>query len=164
MIETARLLIRPMTLDDAPFVFELLNSPLWLQNIGDRGILTLEDAKRQIEEKYFPGYVDGLGNFLAIEKATGKSIGSCGLYKRDILDHPDIGFAFLPEFIGMGFGYESALALKAYAFKTLKIKKLLGFTLPENIASRALLEKLGLVEVGDFKFEEDKETLLLYST
>lgn len=164
LLETSRLILRPMQVEDAPFVFELLNSPLWLQNIGDRGIHTLEDAKKQIEEKYLPGYINGLGNFLVIEKKTGKFIGSCGLYQRDNLEHPDIGFAFLPAFIGKGFGWEAASALKKYAHDTLKLSTIFGVTLPKNISSCKLLEKLGLQIIGTYQFENDSDELLLYST
>lgn len=153
-----------MTVGDAPFVYELLNSPLWLRFIGDRGVHSLEDAEKQIVEKYLPSYKNGLGNFLVVEKQTGKSIGSCGLYQRDNLDHPDIGFAFLPEFFGKGYGWEAASAIKSYAFNQLKLTTLLGFTLPNNSASRKLLEKLGLRVTGTFQFEKESEELLLYST
>ncbi len=153
-----------MIIDDAPFVYELLNSPLWLKFIGDRGVHSLEDAEKQIREKYLPSYEKGLGNFLVEEKATGKPVGSCGLYQRDNLDFPDIGFAFLPESIGKGYGWEAASALKSYAFNQLKLNTLLGFTLPENTASRKLLEKLGLYEKGVYRFADDSEELMLYST
>lgn len=153
-----------MTVEDAPFVYELLNSPLWLRFIGDRGVHSLEDAEKQIVDKYLPSYKNGLGNFLVVEKQTGKSIGSCGLYQRDNLDHPDIGFAFLPEFFGKGYGWEAASAIKSYAFDQLKLTTILGFTLPNNSASRKLLEKLGLRVTGTFQFEKESEELLLYST
>lgn len=153
-----------MTIDDAPFVYALLNSPLWLKFIGDRGVHSLEDAKKQIQEKYLPGYENGLGNFLVEEKATGRSVGSCGLYRRDNLDFPDIGFAFLPDFLQKGYGWEAASALKSYAFDELKLTTLLGFTLPENTASRKLLEKLGLRVSGTYQFDGEPEELLLYST
>jgi RimJ/RimL family protein N-acetyltransferase len=153
-----------MTIQDAPFVLELLNSPLWLKFIGDRGVHSPEDAEKQIEEKYLPSYVNGLGNYLVEERATGKPIGSCGLYQRDNLTHPDIGFAFLPNYIGKGYGLEVARALKSYAFETLKLPTLYGITLPENKASRKLLENLGFQIMGTYQFDKESEELLLYST
>jgi ribosomal-protein-alanine N-acetyltransferase len=164
VLKTERLLLRRMNLNDAPFVFELLNSPLWLKYIGDRGVHSLEDAQKQIEEKYLPSYENGLGNFLVEERISGRSVGSCGLYQRDNLDFPDIGFAFLPEYIGRGYGWEAASAIKSYAFNQLKLSRLLGFTLPENTVSRHLLEKLGLSLTGSYQLDNDAEELLLYST
>ena len=139
-----------------------MNSPGWLANIGDRGITNIEKAKEYIEDKYLPSYVDGLGNFGVVESEENKLIGTCGLYKRDTLDYPDIGFAFLPEYFGKGYALECSMALRHYAFKELKIRKLYGFTLPNNEPSKKLLVKLGLELKGTYQFEDDPEELLLY--
>ncbi len=162
LFETQRLVLRKISNKDASFVFELLNSPGWLQYIGDRGVSDLKKAETYIEERYVPSYENGLGNFIVVLKETGKSIGSCGLYKRDNLDHPDIGFAFLPEYLGKGYGYEAASAMLDYALTDLKLQKVLGFTVDYNVASIKLLEKLGLKKTGIFQFEDDDEELLLF--
>lgn len=164
LLKTERLILRRLTLEDAFFIFQLLNSPGWLSNIGDRGVTNVESAKEYIESKYFPSYSNGLGNFVVVLKDTGNPIGSCGLYKRENLDHPDIGFAFLPEFFGKGYAYESATALKEYAMDQLKLEKLYGFTLPSNEPSKKLLRKLGMREEGIFRLGDDPEDLLLYTT
>ena len=163
-LETERLRLREYTVDDAPFIFELMNSEGWLNYIGDRNIKTVEDAKKYIEEKYLPSYtLNGHGAYIVILKETGKSIGSCGLYKREDLKHPDIGFAFLSEYLGKGYGYESAQAVVQYAKEKLKINTVLGFTLPENIASVKLLEKIGLQNCGTYLIKDDPQELLLFS-
>lgn len=162
LFETQRLVLRKISNKDASFVYELLNSPGWLQYIGDRGVSDLKKAEAYIEERYLPSYENGLGNFIVVLKETGKSIGSCGLYKRDNLDHPDIGFAFLPEYLGKGYGYEAASAMLDYALIDLKLQKVLGFTVDYNVASIKLLEKLGLKKTGIFQFEDDDEELLLF--
>ena len=162
MFQTERLHLRKINPEDAPFVFELLNSPGWLKYIGDRGISDLKKAEAYIEERYLPSYKNGLGNFIVVHKGSGKPIGSCGLYKRDNLEYPDIGFAFLPEFLGKGYGYEAASAMLKYALTDLKLEKVLGFTVDYNVASIKLLEKLGLKNVGTFQLEDDDEELLLF--
>ena len=162
MFQTERLHIRKIDIKDAPFVFELLNSSGWLQYIGDRGVSDLKKAEAYIEERYLPSYKNGLGNFIVVHKDSGKPIGSCGLYKRDNLEYPDIGFAFLPEFLGKGYGYEAAATLLEYALTDLKLEKVLGFTVDYNVASIKLLEKLGLKNVGTFQLEDDDEVLLLF--
>jgi RimJ/RimL family protein N-acetyltransferase len=162
VLHTERLHIRKLTLEDAPFIYELLNSPGWLTYIGDRGVNDLKNAEAYIEERYFPGYINGLGNFLVTLKDSNKPIGSCGLYKRANLDHPDIGFAFLPEYLGKGYGYEASSAILEYAFTDLNLQQILGFTVDYNVASIKLLEKLGLKKVGTFQFEDDDEELLLF--
>lgn len=164
LLETSRLQLRRLTIDDAAFTFELLNSPGWLANIGDRGISSIEKAKEYIETKYFESYVNGLGNFAVVLKDTGEAIGTCGLYQRDNLDYPDIGFAFLPMHFGKGYAFEAAFALKEYAFHSLKLERLYGFTLPTNEPSKRLLGKLGMKQKGTITFEDDPEELLLYAT
>lgn len=162
MFQTKRLQIRKITSSDAPFVFELLNSPGWLKYIGDRGVSDLKKAEAYIEERYVPSYKNGLGNFIVVLIETGEAIGSCGLYKRDNLEFPDIGFAFLPNYLGKGYGYEAASVILDYALTDLKLEKVLGFTVDYNVASIKLLEKLGLKNVGTFRLEDDHEELLLF--
>lgn len=161
MIETERLEIREYTLNDAPFIFKLMNSDGWLKNIGDRNIYTVADAEAYLKKNYMSSYeLHGFGPFLVTLKETGEPIGSAGLYKRNNLENPDIGFAFLPEFANKGYAFESAKAVMDYAFQTLKLKKILGFTLPENTSSIKLLKKLGLSEIGTYKYENGEELLL----
>jgi len=162
-LETDRIYLRRLSKDDAFFIYTLLNSPGWLEYIGDRGVSSIEKAVAYIEEKYLPSYKDGLGNFCVVQKNDDLPVGTCGLYLRDNLDAPDIGFAFLPEFIGKGYAYEASSALKDYALNDLKLEKLYGFTLPNNVASINLLKKLGLKESGTMQFEDDPEELLLFS-
>ena len=163
MIETERLQLRNYTLMDAPFVYSLMNSEGWLKNIGDRNIKTLGDAEYYIEVNYFSNYEKyGYGPYLVSLKETGMPIGSAGLFKRDDLEHPDVGFAFLPEFWHKGFAFEAADAVMQFALNNLNIKKIAGITLPNNLSSINLLKKLGLSEVGNYTFE-DGENLLLFS-
>ncbi|MEM6769270.1 MAG: RimJ/RimL family protein N-acetyltransferase, partial [Bacteroidota bacterium] len=56
MLPSPRLTYRKITLDDAPFILELLTSPGWLQYIGDRGVHDLESAQGYIKDKVFPAY------------------------------------------------------------------------------------------------------------
>lgn len=163
MIETERLRLRNYALADAPFVYNLLNSEGWLKNIGDRNIKTVTDAENYIQKNYFSCYEKyGFGPYLVSLKETGTPIGSAGLYKRDSLEHPDIGYAFLPEFWNNGFAFEATEAVMQFAKNTLNIKKIVGITLPNNTSSIKLLKKLGLAEIGDYTYE-DGEVLLLFS-
>jgi len=165
MIETERLKLTYFTLDEAPFVFKLMNSDGWLRNIGDRKIRTIEDARNYIAVNYFGTYEKfGYGPFLVSLKETGVPIGSAGLYKRDDLDYPDIGFVFLPEFWNKGYAYEAASAILQYGLSQLHLKIITGITLPDNFSSIKLLQKLGLSERGKYIYKDKNgETLLLFS-
>lgn len=165
ILETERLLLREVSTTDASSFYKLLTSEGWLTYIGDRNIHSVADAEAYIEKHYIPSYARlGYGSYCVLNKKTQEFMGACGLYKRDNLDHPDIGFAFLPNFHRQGYGYEAASAVIKYVFKELNIKTIVGFTLPQNTASINLLKKIGLARIGTYQFEKDKEELLLFST
>jgi RimJ/RimL family protein N-acetyltransferase len=78
------------------------------------------------------------------------------------LDGIDIGFAFLPEYERKGYGFESANKLIDLAFTEFGINEINAITRRENIASKKLLEKLGLKLVGITKVPNHNEEVLLY--
>lgn len=161
-IETERLNIRDYTLDDSPFVFNLMNSEDWLRNIGGRNVNSIDDAKNYLRKNYLSSYKKhGFGPYLVSLK-DGTPIGSVGLHKRHDLNYPDIGFAFLAAYFNQGYAFEAANAVMKFASEKLGIFKVLGFTLTENMNSIKLLKKLGLSETGIYNFE-DGEELLLFS-
>jgi [ribosomal protein S5]-alanine N-acetyltransferase len=141
--ETPRLVVRHAVVADAPFMYDLLNSPGWLQFIGNRNINTLDDALAYLEERVMPGYSTNGFGLNTVTLIDGTPVGLCGLLKRDALPNPDIGFAFLPQYSGKGYGYESASAVLAHATNTLRIKKVLAITDQNNTNSIGLLQKLG---------------------
>lgn len=165
LLKTERLRLRAFTLQDASFILELLNSPQWITNIGDRRVTDLKAAEKYIADRYLPLYDEtGIGAFVLELKDTQEIVGTCGLYKRPDLDHPDIGFALLPKHLKKGYAFEAANALMDYAKKELGISTILGITISENGSSRSLLEKLGLRHIDNIKMKGDDADLLLYST
>ena len=149
MIETERLTVRRITLDDAPFMVETLNDPGFLANIGDRGVRTIEQARTYIRERILASYdAHGFGMFCAGLKEDDRGIGIVGFVRREGLDGPDLGFAFRQAHTGQGYGTEAARALLAWARPTLALPPLLAITAPDNHASAALLGKLGFREDG----------------
>lgn len=159
-LTTDRLILRRLTITDAPFMLALLNSPLWLRFIGDRNVHTVDDARHYIVNGALNSYEQhGFGTYRVSLRETGDAIGTCGLHRRDTLPDVDLGFAFLPGFEGKGYGYEAASAVLTHAATELKLSRLTAFCNPDNRASIALIEKLG------FQFEKriqygDKESLL----
>jgi RimJ/RimL family protein N-acetyltransferase len=145
ILETERLVVRRLVLDDAAFMLELLNEPAFLQNIGDRGARTLTDARRYIARGPMASYRKfGFGLYLVELKDTAAPIGICGLLKRESLEDVDIGFAFLRRYWSQGFARESAAAVLHYGWTKLRLPRIVAITKPTNQASIALLEKLGL--------------------
>lgn len=143
--ETEQLLLRELTVADAPFIFDLVNEPAWIQFIGDKGVRTLEDAENYIITGPQKSYsTNGFGLWLVQLKELNIPIGMCGLIKRDALEHVDIGFAFLAVHNGKGYGFEAATAVLEYAKNKIGLKHILAITNPDNVRSIRLLEKLGL--------------------
>jgi RimJ/RimL family protein N-acetyltransferase len=163
-ITTKRLIIRPFSLDDDAFVLSLLNDPDWLRFIGDRGVRTREDARRQIADKYIASYArDGVGLMAVTLREAPAPVGMCGLIKRAGLADVDIGFAFLPEYRAQGYALEAARAVLAHGRDVLNIKRVVAITLPENTASIRLIERIGLRFESPVQLPDDKATLSLYA-
>jgi [ribosomal protein S5]-alanine N-acetyltransferase len=145
VLETKRLIVRRLTVDDAPFILELLNEPAFLRFIGDRGVRSEADAVKYITDVPLASYAKhGFGMFRVELKETGEVLGLCGLLQRDSLDAVDIGFAFLQRYWGKGYAYESASAMMDYARKVVGLTRLVAITAPDNESSRRVLEKIGL--------------------
>ncbi|MBQ4801253.1 GNAT family N-acetyltransferase [Aquimarina sp. MMG015] len=161
--ETDRLKLRAATIEDADFYLKLLNSPKWLQNIGDRNVKTTKDAETYITEKMTPQLERlGYSNYTVIRKSDNIKIGCCGLYDRDGIEGVDIGFAFLPEFEKKGYAYESSFKIKEIGISKFGIKKISAITIPENTSSQKLLEKLDFTFIKMIKIPNDDEDLMLY--
>ena len=163
ILETERLQLRELTLLDNAFILALVNSPSWLKFIGDRNIKTGEQAKTYLENGPLKSYSDnGFGLWLVETKPNKIPIGMCGILKRETLQAPDLGFAFLPEFIGKGFGMEAAAATVGFAKEKLKLQSLCAITVPYNQASIKVLEKVGLKFNKRISLPNNPEELLLY--
>ena len=162
--QTERLQMRPVSASfDKAFIFELLNTPKWLKNIGDRNIKSEEDAAAYINTKMTPKLEKlGYGNYVVIRKEDGAKLGTCGLYNRKGIEGVDIGFAFLPQYEKKGYAFESAKKLLTVAFDYFKITQISGVTIIENKASQNLLKKLGLEFKKIIKLPNDKVELLLF--
>jgi RimJ/RimL family protein N-acetyltransferase len=152
-----------MQVEDAHFFLKLVNTPKWKKYIGDRDVNTVEDAKNYIKERMLPQLIKlGFGNYLVIRKDDNLKMGTCGLYDREGIQGVDIGFAFLPEFEKKGYAYEAAQKVKTIGVEVFNISKISGITIPENIASQKLLEKLGLKFIKIISLPNDSEELMLY--
>tara|TARA_R100000935_G_scaffold10374_2_gene20739 strand:- start:1230 stop:1751 length:522 start_codon:yes stop_codon:yes gene_type:complete len=161
--ETERLLLMPTSVQDTSFILELLNTPKWLQFIGDRNVKTLAAAEVYIHTKILPQYEkNGFGNYTVSLKENSIKIGSCGLYDREGIDGIDIGFAFLPKYEKQGYAFESVSKIKEIAIKKFKLDKLSAITDKRNLDSQSLLEKLDLKFSNFIVLPKSDEELMLY--
>lgn len=146
-LNTERLLLRQATLNDAGFIFKLLNQDSFKKNIADKSIKTHKDAEHYIETAFLTPYkLDTFSPYVVCLKSNDKDfkqIGVCGLYKRPALQYPDLGYAFLDEFTGFGYALEAARCVIDHSLNVLRLKYLCALTDPENRASINLLIKCG---------------------
>lgn len=162
ILQTQRLVLRQLTPGDAPFIFELVNDPDWLRNIGDKGVRNLDDARGYILKGPVDMYARlGFGLWCVELKDSGTRIGMCGLIKRDSLEDVDIGFAFLPAFRALGYAREAAQATLAHARDALGMRRLVAIVSPHNADSAKLLEKIGFRKESRLALSADDEVDLL---
>ena len=165
ILETERTILREVAEDDAEFILDLLNQPSFIRYIGDRNVRTIDEARVYIESRLTKSYRKfGFGMWAVQLKETNVAAGLCGFVKRDSLPEADIGFAFLPQYAGQGYAFESAAAALEYGRNVLNLNPVLAITSKDNESSGKLLGKL------DFKFERlvklphDDEELKLFSS
>ncbi|MBI1751830.1 MAG: GNAT family N-acetyltransferase [Acidobacteria bacterium] len=151
-LSTERLIIRPFTLEDAPFILRLLNEPSFIENIADKGVRTVEQAAAYLTDGPLASYaVHGHGLWMVQHRSTGNPMGMCGLIKRDSLPEVDLGYAFCPEFWGLGYAREAAEACLAWGRAQKDLQTVLAIVSPGNAGSIRLLEALR------FRYEKTME-------
>jgi ribosomal-protein-alanine N-acetyltransferase len=152
-----------MTLEDADFVLELLNSPKWIKYIGNRNVHTIQSAMEYLESRVLADY-EALGfGFYIIERLKDrKRIGNCGLTRRDGMEHADIGYSLLERYEGHGFALEAAQAVLDYGFEVHKLDHIEAIVTRDNHQSRHLLKKLEMYYKRLITLPNDEEKLMLY--
>jgi [ribosomal protein S5]-alanine N-acetyltransferase len=161
---TARLRLRELAHTDAAFIRELVNDPAWLRFIGDRNVHSDDDARGYIDkirDGHYARYGFGLWAVEAFE--SGEPVGMCGLIRRDSLEHPDLGFAFLERHRGRGYAREAAAVVVGLARERFGFTKLLAITNSDNTASQKVLERVGFQFDRRLDWAETGEVLCLYA-
>lgn len=156
-LETERLILRPLQLSDAIFMFNLLTTDGWIKNIGNKNIQVMQDATNYIQMIMDRPNCD---YYVFENKISKQLMGLSTLIKRENQSHYDIGFAILPEFEKKGFAFESTKALLQAVEDSQAADKVIGITLKDNKPSIALLNKLGLIFSHDIV--ENEEELAIF--
>ncbi len=162
-LETTRLALRWFTPSDAELMLAIWNDPDFLEYVGDRGIRTVDDARTTLEEETLAMYSEfGFGPFRLALLGDGTPIGTCGIYKRETLADPDIGFALLPPFRAGGYAHEAARAVVRHAVNDLGFAHIKAIVSPRNRPSIRLIEKLGMSFEELIRLPDDDENVRLY--
>ncbi len=164
VLDSARLSLRYFTADDAGWVLRLLNEPTFISNIGDRRVRNVEDALDFLQQGPMAAYArDGFGMFAVELASTGCCVGMCGLLRREFTGEVDVGYAYFPEYSGMGYATEAAAAVIAWGRSACGLDRIVGFVSPHNMASIKVLQKLGMRYEKHAPIAEGAEPIPLYS-
>lgn len=157
---TQRLLIFSLTVADDEFILALVNTPGWLRFIGDRNVRTADDAGAYITKIIQnPAF-----NYWVVQLRDERTpIGIITFIKRDYLEFPDIGFAFLPAYTKSGYAFESTSVILNHLLNEQLYDHVLAITIAGNTDSIKLLIKLGFEREKEIEIE-DKERLIYGSS
>lgn len=153
-IETKRLILRTWKKEDAEPYFQINQDFKVIELL--RGRLTMEEVIDFISAMNSHG--DKYGYMLwAVElKETGEFIGFIGLNYTDWKSHftptVEVGWRLGSQYWGKGYATEGAKAALNYGFKKCNLKEIVSFTVPANVRSIRVMEKIGLKRdiQGDF--------------
>ncbi|MFC0428242.1 GNAT family N-acetyltransferase [Chryseobacterium scophthalmum] len=163
--ETERLLIRPVSVDDADIIFQLYNMPNFIKFIGNKNINSFSDAENYIKSKFLPQIEKrGFGNYILVLKEGNQKIGSVGIFEREGLDVADIGFSVLEKFEGKGLMFEAAQKVKSIGMEEFGLNKISAITSKDNSSSQKLIERLGLKFQKYVTLPNEDEELMYYET
>jgi RimJ/RimL family protein N-acetyltransferase len=143
-VTTERLVLRPPTFDDleAWHAIYLDAEEVWYG--APRSSVDENRAKLERQIAHFEEH--GFG--MCTVELAGETIGAAGLQRLEGGPEIEVGYRFLKQFWGNGYATESARASIAYGFDELALERIVAVALESNTASRRVLEKCGLNEIG----------------
>lgn len=147
-LETERLRLRPLLEEDVPEWARLLYAdPEVTRYLPGKDETPLERTQRLFRafDEHWPTY--GFGEWAVTDRNTGAFLGQCGLNHIPDLAETELDYALARHVWGRGLATEAAQAAVNFAFETVGLSRLIGFVMPEHIASRRVLERL------DFEYE-----------
>ncbi len=143
-LQTARLTLRPLRLEDLEEMCALLGDAEALALWGDP--LDREGARDWIARNLARYAADGFGRCAVVLRATGELVGDCGLIRTTVEGVPEVelGWIVRRSHWGQGLATEAAVAWREYAFGVLALERIVSMVPEQNAASRRVAEKLGM--------------------
>ena len=160
IIETERLIMCEMRLDDAEQLFDMDNQPNVHKYLWQKPCLKIEEVHQYIEMVRNQYITRGIGRFSTILKETNELIGWTGIkFVNDHIENGntnfyDYGYRLSEKFCNKGYATEASKAWLDYGFKTMKIDKMNAFTHSENGASNHVLQKVGMKFIEDYTADD----------
>jgi ribosomal-protein-alanine N-acetyltransferase len=140
-LQTERLILRCLTPDDADAIFAVIGDPIAMQYYPRT--FTREDAVEWIDRNVGRYEKDGYGLLAIVLKSNGEVIGDCGLSWQLADEEPvlELGYHLRRDHWSHGYATEAARACMEYAFRVLKLDRLVSLIKPENVPSRRVAER-----------------------
>lgn len=149
MIETERLVLKPLTLDDSESLLEIFSDPEVMRYWNTAPWTTLQDATYFINGSHESMQREAslvLGVYVT---STGELASKCMLFGYDQASkRAEIGFGLGRAYWGQGYIHEAGEALIQYGFNSLGLRRIEAEIDPENQASAKALRNLGFSEEG----------------
>jgi RimJ/RimL family protein N-acetyltransferase len=144
ILETPRLLLREMSLDDLDFIAALLAHPEVMRFYPK--CYTRDEAEAWVRRRLDQYARHGHSLWLALDRATGEPRGQVGLIPQTIDDvvETEIGYLIHRPFWRQGLATEAATACRDYAFTVLNRQRVISLIRPENEPSQGVARKVGL--------------------
>lgn len=146
--ETERLLLREITFQDEQGMFELDSDPEVHKYLGNKPVATVEESRKIIGNIRNQYLTNGIGRWAIVLKETNTFIGWGGLKLvtepvNNQVNFYDLGYRFIKQFWGKGYGAEVAAASRDYGLNVMKLPEINAYAEAGNAASRRILEKTG---------------------
>ena len=157
-VETERLLLRELLPSDEDGLFELDSDSEVHRYLGNNPIKQIEEARRAIEFIRQQYLENGIGRWAIIEKGTNSFVGWSGLKfvrekTNNHINYYDLGYRLIKRYWGKGYATESARASLDFGFEQLKLKDIYAMADVNNVASRKVLERVGLTFIETFDLD-----------
>jgi len=157
LIETDRLLIREISSGDDTGMFELDSDPEVHRFLGNKPFKTIDQSRDQIQFIKKQYIENGIGRWAIEDRVTNEFVGWTGFkLMRETINHHsnyyDFGYRLKRKFWGKGYATESANAAMGYGIDKLQFTDIYGMTDVNNIASRRVLEKIGMTYIETFNY------------
>ena len=143
-IETPRLQLRQFTPDDAEELYYIYSHPGLFKYMSNEKPLLLEQTRAAIQSMTENWENYNFGVWAIVHKEDRKLIGHCGFKFLENTPEVQIGYLLLKSYWGRGIGTEAASAALKYGFEVAQLNRVVAIAKPENIASRRVMEKIGM--------------------
>jgi [ribosomal protein S5]-alanine N-acetyltransferase len=142
LIATSRLKLRPVSMDDLDELHRLWTDPAVREFFWDGEVISRERAESAVREGM--GEFDRHGFGLWVVEEAERLIGFCGLRPLDNAPGVEVLYGIAPSRWGEGFATEAALAMLLFGFEEAGLDRIIGVADRRNVASRRVLEKIGM--------------------